>query len=82
MPYKGVGPMVSDLIGGQIDFATVALSSVQGQIAGGKLRAIGTATSKRIEGAPDIPTFVEQGLPGFRGRSLVPATGAQGHVIR
>ena len=78
VPYKGVGPMVSDLIGGQIDFATVALSSVQGQIAGGKLRAIGTATSKRIESAPDIPTFVEQGLAGFVAEAWFAALGPKG----
>jgi tripartite-type tricarboxylate transporter receptor subunit TctC len=65
VPYKGVGPMVTDLIGGQIDFAMSALTSVQGQIASGKLRAIGIGSIKRAESAPDIPTFVEQGLPGY-----------------
>jgi tripartite-type tricarboxylate transporter receptor subunit TctC len=65
IPYKGVGPMVTDLIGGQIEFATVALPSVQQHIASGALRAIGVGTAQRVAAAPDIPTFVEQGLPGY-----------------
>ncbi len=65
IPYKGVGPMVTDLIGGQIEFATAALPSVQQHIKSGALRAIGVGTSQRVAAAPDIPTFVEQGLPGY-----------------
>lgn len=65
IPYKGVGPMVTDLIGGQIEFATVALPSVQQHIASGALKAIGVGTAQRIAAAPSIPTFVEQGLPGY-----------------
>ena len=65
IPYKGVGPMVSDLIGGQIEFATAALPSVQAHIKSGALRAIGIATAQRTPAAPDIPTFAEQGLPGY-----------------
>jgi tripartite-type tricarboxylate transporter receptor subunit TctC len=65
IPYKGVGPMVTDLIGGQVDFATAALPSVQGHLKSGALRAIGMATAQRAAAAPDIPTFAEQGLPGY-----------------
>ena len=65
IPYKGVGPMVTDLIGGQVDFAAVALPSVQQHIKSGALRAIGVCTAQRVAAAPDIPTFVEQGLPGY-----------------
>jgi tripartite-type tricarboxylate transporter receptor subunit TctC len=65
IPYKGVGPMVTDLIGGQIEFATAALPSVQQHIKTGALRAIGVGTAQRVAAAPDIPTFVEQGLPGY-----------------
>ena len=65
VPYKGVGPMVTDLLGGQVQFATAALPSVQQHLASGALRAIGMATAKRVAAAPDIPTFVEQGLPGY-----------------
>ena len=65
IPYKGVGPMVTDLIGGQVDFGTAALPSVQQHIKAGTLRAIGVASAQRTPAAPDIPTFVEQGLPGY-----------------
>ena len=65
IPYKGVGPMVTDLIGGQVDFGTVALPSVQGHLKSGALRAIGIATAQRVAAAPDIPTFAEQGMPNY-----------------
>jgi tripartite-type tricarboxylate transporter receptor subunit TctC len=65
IPYKGVGPMVTDLMGGQVDFGTVALPSVQGQIKSGQLRAIGMLTPQRTPAAPEIPTFAEQGLKDF-----------------
>ena len=65
IPYKGVGPMVADLLGGQIDFATAALPSVQGQIRSGSLRAIGLLAPQRSPAAPEIPTFAEQGLTNF-----------------
>jgi tripartite-type tricarboxylate transporter receptor subunit TctC len=65
IPYKGVGPMVTDLIGGQIDFAVVSLPSVQPHIKSGSLRTIGMCADKRTQAVPDIPTFVEQGLSGF-----------------
>ena len=65
IPYKGVGPMVTDLIGGQVDFAAVALPSVQGHLKSGALKAIGMSTAQRVAAAPDIATFAEQGLPGY-----------------
>ncbi|WP_374664832.1 Bug family tripartite tricarboxylate transporter substrate binding protein [Ramlibacter sp.] len=66
IPYKGVGPMVTDLIGGQVEFGVAALPSVQAHIKSGALRAIGTLTPQRTPAAPDIPTFAEQGLTGFQ----------------
>ncbi len=65
IPYKGVGPMLTDLIGGQVEFATAALPSVQQHLKSGALRAIGVGTSQRVAAAPDIATFVEQGVPGY-----------------
>ncbi len=65
IPYKGVGPMVTDLIGGQVEFATAALPSVQAHLKSGALKAIGVGTRERVAAAPEIPTFVEQGLPGY-----------------
>jgi tripartite-type tricarboxylate transporter receptor subunit TctC len=65
IPYKGVGPMVTDLLGGQIDFAVLALPSVQQHIKSGALKAVGMCGDKRNAAAAEIPTFVEQGLPGY-----------------
>lgn len=65
IPYKGVGPMVTDLLGGQIDFAVLALPSVQQHMKSGALKAVGMCGDKRNAAAADIPTFVEQGLPGY-----------------
>jgi tripartite-type tricarboxylate transporter receptor subunit TctC len=65
VPYRGVGPMVTDLIGGQIDFATAALPSVQQHIRSGALRAIGVGGAQRTPAAPEIATIAEQGLPGY-----------------
>lgn len=65
IPYKGMGPMLTDLIGGQVEFATAALPSVQGHLKSGALKAIGVGARERVAAAPDIPTFVEQGLPGL-----------------
>jgi tripartite-type tricarboxylate transporter receptor subunit TctC len=65
IPYKGVGAFVTDLIGGQIDFGTLALPSVQAHIKSGALRAIGVGGAQRTAAAPEIPTIAEQGLPGY-----------------
>jgi tripartite-type tricarboxylate transporter receptor subunit TctC len=65
IPYKGVGPFVTDLIGGQVDFGTLALPSVHQHIKSGALRAIGMGGAQRTAAAPDIPTIAEQGLPSY-----------------
>jgi len=78
IPYKGVGPMLTDLIGGQVQFATAALPSVQQHLKSGALRAIGVATGQRVAAAPDIPTFVEQGLPGYQVEAWFGVVGPKG----
>ena len=65
IPYKGVGPMVTDLLGGQVEFATAALPSVQAHIKSGALRPIGLLGAQRTAAAPEIATFAEQGLPNL-----------------
>jgi tripartite-type tricarboxylate transporter receptor subunit TctC len=78
IPYKGVGPMVTDLLGGQVDFAAAALPSVQGHIASGKLKAIGVFPPQRTPAAPDIPTFAEQGLANFEVEAWFGVIGPKG----
>lgn len=65
IPYKGVGPMITDLLGGQVDFGVLALPSIQAHLKSGALRAIGTSSKTRLAAAPEIATFAEQGLPGY-----------------
>ena len=78
IPYKGVGPMVTDLLGGQVDFAAAALPSVQGHIASGKLRPIGVFPPQRTPAAQDIPTFAEQGLTNFEVEAWFAVIGPKG----
>jgi len=63
IPYKGVGPMVADLIGGQVDFGVVALPAVRGHLNSGALRAIGIMGTARVASLPELPTIAEQGFP-------------------
>lgn len=65
IPYKGVGPMVTDLLGGQVDWGVLALPAVQQHIRTGALRPIGIPSPARVPAAPDIPTFAEQGMPSY-----------------
>src|ERR1019366_9473660 len=62
IPYKGVGPMLADLIGGQVEMGVVALPAVQGHLKSGALRAIGVMGASRVPSLPDLPTIAEQGF--------------------
>ena len=63
IPYKGVGPMVTDMMSGQVEIGVVALPAVQGQLKSGALRAIGIMGTQRVPSLPDLPTIAEQGFP-------------------
>jgi tripartite-type tricarboxylate transporter receptor subunit TctC len=65
VPYKGTGPAIADLIGGQVQSAFGTMASVEPHIKAGKLRALAVATPKRSQAMPDVPTVAEAGLPGF-----------------
>ncbi|HRO58721.1 MAG TPA: tripartite tricarboxylate transporter substrate binding protein [Burkholderiaceae bacterium] len=64
IPYKGMGPMITDIMSGQIEMGASALAAVQGQLKAGTLRAIGVMGKDRVASLPDLPTIAEQGLPG------------------
>jgi tripartite-type tricarboxylate transporter receptor subunit TctC len=75
--YKGIGPAMTDLLGGQVTMMFAQMSSALPYIKSGKLRAIGVASLKRSAVLPDVPTIAEQGVPGFEAVSwyalMVPA---------
>jgi tripartite-type tricarboxylate transporter receptor subunit TctC len=64
VPYKGGGPAINDLLGGQVDAAFVNINSIIQHIKSGKVRAIGVASEKRNPLLPDVPTLAEQGVKG------------------
>jgi tripartite-type tricarboxylate transporter receptor subunit TctC len=69
VPYRGAGPAVQDLLGGQIHYMFLDMSSALGQIKAGKLRALAIAPARRFSGLPDVPTIAEQGYEGFHIRA-------------
>lgn len=68
VPYQGVAPAVTDLIGGQVESMLAAVAAPLPHIKAGKLRAIGFAGPARSPLLPDVPTIAEQGYPGFLSR--------------
>jgi tripartite-type tricarboxylate transporter receptor subunit TctC len=78
VPYRGSAPMVTDLLGGQIDAAFDNLPASIEHIRSGKLRALAVGTTERSEALPDVPTVAEF-LPGFEASAWV-AVGAPKNV--
>jgi tripartite-type tricarboxylate transporter receptor subunit TctC len=67
--YRGVGPAVNDLVGGQVDFGCLGLTTVVSQIQGGTIKAIAIATPERADVIKDVPTTKEGGLSDFQASS-------------
>jgi tripartite-type tricarboxylate transporter receptor subunit TctC len=65
VPYRGTGPMLTDLLAGRLDAAAVGAPALLQFIKAGKLRCIATGTSQRLPQLPDVPTVAEQGYKGF-----------------
>jgi tripartite-type tricarboxylate transporter receptor subunit TctC len=65
IPYKGTGPALNDLLGGQVSMSFTDILTALPYIKAGKLRAIGLASAQRSEALPDLPTLSEQGLGGY-----------------
>jgi tripartite-type tricarboxylate transporter receptor subunit TctC len=65
VPYKGLGPAVAALLGGQVQVLLVGMPNVMPQIRAGRLRAVAVSTSKRSPFMPEVPTVSEAGVPGY-----------------
>jgi tripartite-type tricarboxylate transporter receptor subunit TctC len=66
VPYKGTGPAMTDLMGGQVDFMCDQTTNTTNQIKAGKIKAYAVATDQRLPALPDVPTAAEAGLQGFQ----------------
>ena len=65
IPYKGTGPAMNDLLGGQVDFMCDQTTNTISQIKAGKIKVYGVTTKTRVSALPDVPTMQEAGLPDF-----------------
>jgi tripartite-type tricarboxylate transporter receptor subunit TctC len=65
VPYKGTGPMLTDLLGGSTQATFTGATPLVPHIKQGKLRALAVGSAKRIASLPDVPTVAESGFPGF-----------------
>ncbi len=65
VPYKGTGPMLSDLLGGQTDLTFNGIPPISGQLKAGKIKPIAVGSAQRVSSFPDVPTIAESGYPGF-----------------
>ncbi|WP_020228130.1 tripartite tricarboxylate transporter substrate binding protein [Acidovorax sp. MR-S7] len=78
VPYKGSGPMQTDLIGGQIDFSFDTMTAATAQVKSGKMKCIVQTRLSRAKGFPAMPTMDEQGFKGFDASSWYGVVGPKG----
>jgi tripartite-type tricarboxylate transporter receptor subunit TctC len=65
VPYKGVGPAVADTVAGQVQMTFTTVPSVVNFVRSGQLRSLGVASAQRAPQLPDVPTFIEAGVPEY-----------------
>ncbi|MCY1209698.1 tripartite tricarboxylate transporter substrate-binding protein [Achromobacter veterisilvae] len=65
VPYRGTGPMMTDLLGGQIQLVLATVAAVEPYLQGGRLRVLAVTSPERLPKYPDLPTVAESGYPGF-----------------
>ncbi len=84
VPYKGGGPAVADLLGGQVQMYFGNLSELASQVGGGQIKIIAVSSEKRSPALPDVPTLIESGFPGFKTitwNGLVAPTGTPKAIV-
>jgi tripartite-type tricarboxylate transporter receptor subunit TctC len=69
IPYRGAGPLMLDLLAGQVDLAFDGFGTSSAQIKAGKLRGLAVTSAQRNPALPDIPTVIEAGVPGYEVRT-------------
>ena len=85
IPYRGAAPALTDLLGGHIQLFFDAPTNLIQPGKMGRLRLIGVASEKRLPAAPDVPTFIEQGLKGFTGSTwagMIAPAGTPSEVVQ
>ena len=65
IPYKGTGPALNDLLGGQVSMSFTDVLTALPYVKAGRLRALGVTTAQRSQAMPEVPTVAEQGVPGY-----------------
>jgi tripartite-type tricarboxylate transporter receptor subunit TctC len=65
IPYRGTGPAVTDVIGGQVEMTMTGAPALMPQVKAGRLRALGVSTLRPVELLPDLPTIASSGVPDF-----------------
>ncbi len=74
VPYRGEGPMVTDLLGGQVNLTVGSVTALQQHLAGGKLRPLAVVGQRRALALPNVPTFAEAGYPDEAYKLVGPIT--------
>jgi len=78
VPYKGSGPAMQDLLGGQVGVTFAGIPNVLGHVRSGRLRALGVTTAKRWSELPGVPTLAEAGVPGYEATVWLNISGPAG----
>ncbi|MEJ8810571.1 tripartite tricarboxylate transporter substrate binding protein [Variovorax ureilyticus] len=71
VPYRGGGPAITDLLGGQVQMSFLTVLEASGHIKAGRLRALAVTSDKRVSALPDVPTLAESGLRNFNAISWI-----------
>ena len=85
VPYKGLAPAITDVLGGQVQAVFADINLVLKQIEAGKLKALAITGTQRFAALPDLPTMAEAGLPGYQAQTwygLVAPAGTPAPIIK
>jgi len=78
VPCRGIGPLITDMIGGQMQLGFVSVSQVAPQVKAGTLRALAVSTAMRSAALPHFPTLAEAGVPGYSFEAWIARVGPAG----